>query len=656
MNNLGYRSVALNVNSAPKTFDPETRSVEVVAATENPTQVFDWERLNVVNEILLMDGMKMNGSQLPLLDSHMRSSVENVKGSFRDMRIEDGKLIGRAYFADTPDNQSILRKIQEGHITDFSIGYRVDESTYIPEGQRQVINGREFQGPVKVSTKWTPKEISICPIGADEMAKVRMDLQPKPKEVKTMDEKLRKFLESRGLASDATEDEAWRFLEKLDIRETKPEPHTTYIDAIRADVERLAAKKEQERILEIRALCERFGKAEMADELIKRGASISDAGMEILKKLGEESNGVVFRKSIEIVESERDRFRAAATDAILLRAGKKIEKPAPGAEDLMGFSLKELARESLRRANQPIYGDTMQMVSRAITTSDLPYVLQDVVNKSLFEGYQTASETWQVWCDIGSVSDFKKHKLIKVSELDDLDEITEENEYKYGSISDQQEEYKIATYGKLFKISRQTIINDDLGALTDIPAKHGEAAARKIGDIVYSILTTNPTMGDGVALFHSSHGNIGTPGTISETTIAEAIKLMRMQKDMRGKRRLNIVPQYIILPVSLEGKAEIFFNSTVFTSDNAGSTRTNPYAGNRFTRVYEPRLDDASETAWFMAGPKGKTIKVFFLNGNQTPYLETRDGWSIDGVEYKVRIDAGAAAVDWKALVKNAGA
>jgi hypothetical protein len=129
-----------------------------------------------------------------------------------------------------------------------------------------------------------------------------------------------------------------------------------------------------------------------------------------------------------------------------------------------------------------------------------------------------------------------------------------------------------------------------------------------------------------------------------------------MQKDMRGKRRLNIVPQYIILPVSLEGKAEIFFNSTVFTSDNAGSTRTNPYAGNRFTRVYEPRLDDASETAWFMAGPKGKTIKVFFLNGNQTPYLETRDGWSIDGVEYKVRIDAGAAAVDWKALVKNAGA
>ena len=84
--------------------------------------------------------------------------------------------------------------------------------------------------------------------------------------------------------------------------------------------------------------------------------------------------------------------------------------------------------------------------------------------------------------------------------------------------------------------------------------------------------------------------------------------------------------------------------------------RANPYSGSYFTRVYEARLDDASSVIWYLAGPKGKTVKVFFLNGNRTPYLETKEGWNIDGVEFKVRIDAGAKAMDWKALIRNAGA
>ena len=48
-------------------------------------------------------------------------------------------------------------------------------------------------------------------------------------------------------------------------------------------------------------------------------------------------------------------------------------------------------------------------------------------------------------------------------------------------------------------------------------------------------------------------------------------------------------------------------------------------------------------------------MTVFFLNGNQTPYLESREGFNMDGVEYKVRIDCGAKAVDWRALYKNDG-
>ena len=131
--------------------------------------------------------------------------------------------------------------------------------------------------------------------------------------------------------------------------------------------------------------------------------------------------------------------------------------------------------------------------------------------------------------------------------------------------------------------------------------------------------------------------------------------MMKLQKDIRGKRRLNIRAQYFIAPAALEGSAEIFFTSNMFTggSGKEASTRTNPYAGNRFTRIYDARLDDAGGNTWYVAGPKGKTVKVFFLEGQAEPYLDTREGWKVDGVEYKVRIDAAAKAVDWRALVKT---
>jgi hypothetical protein len=161
-------------------------------------------------------------------------------------------------------------------------------------------------------------------------------------------------------------------------------------------------------------------------------------------------------------------------------------------------------------------------------------------------------------------------------------------------------------------------------------------------------------MGDGTALFHANHGNLGTNGVIGTTTMAEAIKLMALQKDIGGKRRLNIAPKYMITSPALAQAAQTFFGSSMIGTQ-ANPNQVNIYAG-LVELVFEPRLFDDSATAWYLAGDKGKTVKMYFLNGNQTPYMETKQGWSVDGVEYKVRIDAGAKAIDWKSLLKNAGA
>ncbi|MFR0383311.1 hypothetical protein ACKEMP_26145, partial [Escherichia coli] len=50
------------------------------------------------------------------------------------------------------------------------------------------------------------------------------------------------------------------------------------------------------------------------------------------------------------------------------------------------------------------------------------------------------------------------------------------------------------------------------------------------------------------------------------------------------------------------------------------------------------------------------TIEVAYLDGIDTPYLEEQEGFTVDGVAWKVRIDAGVAALDYRGLLKSNGA
>lgn len=517
-----------------------------------------------------------------------------------------------------------------------------------------------------------------------------------------MNPKLRAFLLENGLRAEATEAEAWDYYRTLQA------------DGIQFEgPEKLAARDGQRaaagdpvapapvapapagglpaqgggsppqdngfaRAVEILALCERHGvEGERRAALLRPEVTLDQARQMILDELATRSArqrpGFAPAPMAEVGVDERDKFRAAVQSGLFLRAalpldgerglddvasacGWTLDGARAAGRDYIGFSLREIARECLQRAGQPTGGDPLQMIGRAMTTSDLPVLMANVANKSLFEGYAAANETWEIWADgTGSVPDFKTNTLAQISEFDDLEQIVNDTGYKYGDREDDAETYQLATFGKLSAITRTTIINDDLGALTDTYMSMGEAAARKIGDLPYAVLTANGNMRDGKALFHADHKNIGTSAVVSEASMGEAIKLAALQKDLKGKKALNIPLLYFIGPRSIEGTAEIFFASANFTGTDAASTRTNIYGGNRFIRAYDARLDAVSAATYFFAGPKRKTVRVFFLNGNRTPYLEARTGWTTDGVEYKVRIDAAAKAVDWKALVRNAG-
>jgi ATP-dependent Clp endopeptidase proteolytic subunit ClpP len=361
--------------------------------------------------------------------------------------------------------------------------------------------------------------------------------------------------------------------------------------------------------------------------------------------------------SIELLMDSKDSYRAGMSAALDMRSGTI---PRDQTNDFQSFSLMDMARESLRINGVSTRGmNKMQIVGAAFThsTSDFPWLLENVIGKELQRAYGAFPETWSRIADVGSVPDFKVNSRIRLGSFNSLDTIPEGEEYTGGSFSEERESITAGTKGKFISLTRQAIINDDLGGFNRIAQMMGRAAARTIGNDVYALINSNPTMSDGVVFFHADHNNLaGTGAAPTVTTVGAGRSAMRLQQDPDGNDSLDIRPDIFAVPVALEDTANVLVASET-DPNQANSRRPNPIRG--FSDVVsDPRLDSTSTTAWYLfAAPSiVPSFEVAFLDGNQTPFLESENGFTIDGVRWKVRLDYGVAAIDWRGGYKNAGA
>ena len=157
-------------------FNESDRSFEAVASTDSPVPMLDREHWEVVDEILTADGGEFP-PEIPMLDSHDRSSVFKVLGNGTNARQADGKWNLRLNFDDDDDSTRAMNKVAKRFIRDVSIGYTVESCVYIQAGRTETINGKSYSANngriLKVCTKWKANEISLTPIGADKDAKIR---------------------------------------------------------------------------------------------------------------------------------------------------------------------------------------------------------------------------------------------------------------------------------------------------------------------------------------------------------------------------------------------------------------------------------------------------------------------------------------------------
>ena len=707
---------------------------DVVVATEAVVRRYDDERGYVINEVLLMDGvvLRTNQQQMPIVDSHDDSTVRNILGSIRSLKVINGELHGEPVFASDPDAQLVRQRMDEGHITDFSITALPIESKFIPHGQSFTTNrGAVIDGPAVIHLRWQPHNASICATGADELSTVRRSYTDLERKVtRQMDESLLSTLTAMGLPEGMTDPNqilAWvcgkmgnaapAIAEPIEsmmdepvvppVDEAKPVEdkvekmaHTPTEDSEKKDVAAAVAraiKIDGTRRKEINALCT-VHKIErsFADQLCDDGVSLNDAREKILARMagkpaGQTSDRVTFTAAAD------DKEFAAARDGLIMRTmraggrSQTIANPAPGHEDFLNMKLNRVAEMYAAKMGC----DVRRMASKDValvamghpgamnrfriqrdvshTSGSFANLLLDAANKTLLAGYEEAPFTWSQWArDAGTTSDFKNLNRIRFSEMGTPEMVPEGKEYKSAMMSDAKEVYAVNKYGSIFSISWETVVNDDLDAISRIPAMQGAACRRLQNQAIYGVLTANAAMADTGALFNATaqttaggHANLAT-GAAAPTvaTLNAAFLSMMTKKGLNSAVILNIQPSFLIVPAALSATALQLVGSLADPSAGgsaAGNSNTKniygPNADRPLKVIVEPVLDANSATAFYFAASNTQvdTVEITFLEGEQSPVLESEWDFDSDVYKNKVRQTFGVAPIDFRGLYKHAG-
>ena len=357
------------------------------------------------------------------------------------------------------------------------------------------------------------------------------------------------------------------------------------------------------------------------------------------------------------------------------------------AREYRNFKLIDMAKEALTfRGINPRGMDVTRIAELALkgpsrgpeffvggaeSTSDFPAILANVANKTLRQGYEAYPRTFQPFCRQVTAQDFKPINRVMLADAPVLQALNEKGEYHRANLTDNNINYALGTYGEIVALTRKVIINDDLQAFTRVPALLGVAAAQLESNTVWGIITSNPAAiyaGDknSTALFHANHGNLLT-GVASaiDSTVANSAPLtalgkgrgaMRLQKGPQGTP-LNLIPRFIAVPTALETyMLQLVYPINIASAD---ATKVVPEWVRSLVPVVEPRLDAAANgtTGWYLIADPAQidTVEYCYLEGQQGVYIETKQGFEVDGVEIKARMDFGAAALDYRGLQKNAG-
>jgi hypothetical protein len=502
------------------------------------------------------------------------------------------------------------------------------------------------------------------------------------------------------------------------------------------EVVRIAMITERERIEKLTALCKTYKIGPTVFRaLIDSGADETQAKAAILD--ARTTLAVPSDTRVEVGEDlNRSTLTAAVEDAIALKAGCRLVKTDDEGnveidENHTGFSVNEggashhtltvgrkahdratefrnrrlvdigrmyfekMGHTGLRNINDLQIADwmlnphKMTGFNAPLGTADFSNILANVMNKSLRKAYVEAPVKWPIWCVRGTAADFKTITRAQLMGVPGMPKVPEGAEYGYAHVVDQKETFTLATYGKIVKITRQCVINDDLGAFNRLPTQLANAAKRLEDYLAFDQLIGNTTMADGGTLFNATavtssggHYNYLSSGSGAPTVayVSGLAKMMRKQVawDKYSQKYLSdttnipnpdkvagyldLDPAIILVPTEYSEVVKQLYTSPIDPTATYGHA-SNPWQGGLIPVVSAQMSDvtptggGAAATVWYLSASPSviDTVEVCFLEGEQQPVIEREVDFMSDALAVKVRHTVASAPLEWRGMAKTIG-
>lgn len=608
--------------------------IAIVAYSGGPINV-GWGLPVVVD----LQGVKLAKDSLPIRSDHNSGTGigHTTRVDITKSAIKAEGVISRA----TPEAKEFVASAKQGFPWQASIGASVIEHEVVREGEKAKINGKTFKGPFYWIRASELYEVSLVDLGADRSTSVTVAAKGEeamPKEIETV---------TAG---------------KDDQKKVKAKEENV-VEKLRTE-----AAAEVQRIAAIQKVCESH--PEIAAKAIEEGWSAQRAELEVLRA-SRPSGPAVHVKSYDDITGTVLEAACAITAGIRSLEKHYDEKTLEAADQKFrgGIGLQELllhaawangytgrTARDLRSVLEHAFRPT---VSAGFSTVDIGGILSNVSNKFLLEGFYAVERTWRNICATRNVNDFKTITSYRLIGSDQYAQVAPGGELKHGTLGEETFTNKADTYGLILSIDRRDIVNDDLGAITNVPRKLGRGAGLKINDVFWSVFMNN-------ASFFSAGNNNYLTGASSALgldglTGAEAAFMDQVDED--GKP-IGVMPAIMLVPTALSALGAQLYNSTeIRDSGSSGKYPvSNPHQGKFRVEVSRylsnTQYSGNSAKAWYLlADPNDlAVIEVAFLNGRESPTIETADAdFSSLGVRMRGYHDFGVALQDPKGGVKSKG-
>jgi len=684
----------------------EDRSIPITIATEKPLPGIS-RGYGVVDQKLILRGMRF-GESVPFLDSHTYGTVRSVLGSVRDISRNGGVLVGRVYFADTPDGTATYQNYRDGHLNDVSIGAEGDDVVRVAPMAEKNIDGvlcRAGKRPMDVFRTAELVEVSAVIRGADKDAKASR--------AKENVMGFESWCESKGYVLEgATEEQIseWRAEYEAEMGKGAP-PAAPAVEAGKAidptvtrkadgdgfAMEREALRREREeyrreveemrrerieaaREKAVREVFAPYGDkhADLRRKAVDEKWDVARAQSELLTVIREANESGV--KTFYASTGGEDVSREMLGDVILMRSmntkaictdQNDLDKRVDRARKSNIDSVLEICRIALAMEGDSSRYSKEETVARAFSTHTLSGILGDSANKVLMSGYKSVDSIIPMIARDMPVNDFKAHTGYRMQASLGYELVGEDGEIKHGKVNEESFTYRARTYAKMVKLTRKDIINDDLGAFNRIRDELGRGAALTRERVFWAVFmnpgSTTDVNGDSVDFFSTTNTNYltGSDTSLDSDALGSAVKLFLNQTDAHG-HPVNVTPKYMVVPTALSVTADELFVATNFNTGGASTKAKVPNA-NIHHRKYQPfpvpylsnaNYTNYSDLAWYLLADPADVAAygVCYLNGNDAPTIEQVElDSNVLGIGFRGYYDIGAAAMDPRGAVKMLG-